>query len=265
MEDIKKITVPYIVSLKGKEKIISLTAYDATFAEILDEAGIHIVLVGDSLGNVIMGYENTLPVTMDELLHHLRAVKNGVKRALIVADMPFGSYQISIEEGIKNAVKCLKEGADAVKIEGGTAFCPLIENLVKCGIPVMGHVGLTPQWIKEFGGYKVQGRNENGRKKIIQDAKDIVNAGVFSLVLEGIPSQVAGEITESVKVPTIGIGAGKNCDGQVLVLYDMLGLYERVPRFVKVYANLREIVKKSVMEFAREVKEGIFPENEHSY
>lgn len=261
----ERVTVPKILSLKGSEKITVLTAYDATFARIIDESEIDIILVGDSLGNVIMGYDNTLPVTMDEILHHIRAVRNGTKRALVVADMPFGSYQPSIEAGIKNAIACIKAGADAVKIEGGSSFAPLISELVKSGIPVMGHIGLTPQWIKEFGGYRIQGKKEEEKNRLIEDAISLDKAGCFSIVLEGIPAELSGKITSSVKIPTIGIGAGKDCDGQVLVIYDMLGLYERVPRFVKRYANLRETIKKALEDYIKEVKEGIFPDEEHSY
>jgi 3-methyl-2-oxobutanoate hydroxymethyltransferase len=242
-----------------------LTAYDFPTARILDEAGIPVLLVGDSLAQVILGYETTLPVTMEEMLHHSRAVARGAKDALLVGDMPFLSYQTSTEEAIRNAGRFLKEGGmHAVKIEG--PLFELADALVARGIPVMGHLGLTPQSVHAMGGYRVQAKTEETAERLVQDALTLEKAGIFSLVLEGIPAEVAERVTGSVGVPTIGIGAGSGCDGQVLVVTDMLGLgLGKYPKFVKNYANLREDIERAARTFAAEVETGTFPDPEHSY
>jgi len=256
-----KKTVPEIVSMKGRQRITALTAYDFTFARLLDEAGIDIILVGDSASMILHGHPNTLPVTLEEMLSHTRAVARGVKNALVVGDMPFGSYQSSLEVGISSAVAFLKAGAEAVKIEGGKEFAALVRELTLMGIPVMGHVGMLPQRVHSYGGFKLQ-----KGKAIIEDAKAIAEAGAFSIVLEKIPAAMAREITEAVPVPTIGIGAGPHCDGQVLVLYDMLGLNpEFKPRFLKTYLDGWAILKRAIEDYAREVREGIYPDEDHSF
>jgi 3-methyl-2-oxobutanoate hydroxymethyltransferase len=242
-----------------------LTAYDFPTAQILDEAGIPVLLVGDSVANNVLGYENTLPVTMDEMLHHARAVSRGAKDALLVGDMPFLSYQTGPEDAIRNAGRFLKEaGMHAVKLEG--AHLDLTDALVSSGIPVMGHLGLTPQSVHAMGGYRVQAREDEAAERLLADAHGLEKSGIFSLVLEGIPSEVARRVTESVSVPTIGIGAGPHCDGQVLVITDMLGLGGgRYPKFVKTYADLRGEIGRAVRAFADEVEAGTFPDLEHSY
>lgn len=261
-----KITVRTIKEKKLKgEKIVALTAYDYPTAKILDSVGIDIILVGDSLGNVILGYDNTLPVTMEEMLHHTRAVKRGVKNALLVGDMPFLSYQASVEEGIRNAGLFIKAGAEAVKIEGGRQFIPLIEKLTQSGIPVMGHIGLTPQWINSFGGYRIQGRTAKDALALLEDALLLEKAGIFSLVLEGVPVQVAKLITESISIPTIGIGAGMFCDGQILVFHDLFGWGDFVPKHAKVMADLKAVISDGVKRYIEEVKQGIFPEEANSF
>lgn len=263
-----KVTVPEIKRMKEKgEKITALTAYDYSFARILDAAGIDILLVGDSLGSVIQGQESTLPVTLDDVIYHTRAVVRGRKRALVVADMPFLSFQISVEEAKRNAGRLLQEGgAEAVKLEGGVEMLETVEAIVEIGIPVMGHVGLTPQSLHCFGGYKVQGKDRDQREKIIQDALAVEEGGAFSIVLEGIPMDLAQEITRRLSIPTIGIGAGLHCDGQVLVVHDMLGLFDMyAPKFVKQYADLKGVMAEAVKNFITEVKEGRFPDEEHSF
>jgi 3-methyl-2-oxobutanoate hydroxymethyltransferase len=240
-----------------------LTAYDFPTARILDEAGIPVLLVGDSVGNNVLGYPNTLPVTMKEMLHHTRAVVRGARDALIVGDMPFLSYQPSLEEGVRNAGRFVKAGAHAVKVEG--AQLELTARLTDVGIPVMGHIGLTPQFIHALGGYRVQGRSEEAALRLRQQAEGLEKAGVFALVLEGMPAEVGKAVTGAVSVPTIGIGAGPHCDGQVLVVNDMLGLNEWTPKFVKAYANLREDIERAVRTFASEVEAGTYPDAEHSY
>lgn len=263
-----KVTVPEIKRMKEKgEKITSLTAYDYSFARILDAAGIDILLVGDSLGSVIQGQESTLPVTLDDVIYHTRAVVRGRKRALVVADMPFLSFQISVEEAKRNAGRLLQQGgAEAVKLEGGVEMLETVEAIVEIGIPVMGHVGLTPQSLHRFGGYKVQGKDRDQREKIIQDALAVEEGGAFSIVLEGIPMDLAQEITRRLSIPTIGIGAGPHCDGQVLVVHDMLGLFDMyAPKFVKQYADLKGVMAEAVKNFITEVKEGRFPDEEHSF
>ena len=242
-----------------------LTAYDYPTARILDEAGIPVLLVGDTLAEVMLGYETTLPVTVDAMLHHTQAVARGAKNALIDGDMPFLSYQTSVEDGIRNAGRFLKEGgAHAVKFEG--ALPDLADALTSRGIPVMGHLGLTPQSVHAMGGYRVQGKSEEAALRLLDHARELEEAGVFALVLEGVPRDLAREVTEKLSVPTIGIGAGPDCDGQVLVITDVLGLSERLPaKFVKQYANLREEIGRAAREFAREVEEGTFPDDAHSY
>jgi 3-methyl-2-oxobutanoate hydroxymethyltransferase len=247
------------------ERFVMLTAYDYPTARVLDEAGVPVILVGDSLAQNVLGYETTLPVTMEEMLHHTRAVARGARNALLVADMPFLSYQASVEEGIRNAGRFLKEaGAHAVKVEG--PVLELAAALVERGIPVMGHLGLTPQSVHAMGGYRVQGRTEEDARRLLNEAQALEKCGVFSLVLEGMPADVARRITEAVAVPTIGIGAGPHCDGQVLVLTDLLGLtFGPLPRFAKAYADLRAEIAGAVRAFQAEVAAGTFPDDAHSY
>lgn len=252
---------------KRGEKIAMLTAYDYPTARILDESGIEVLLVGDSLGMVVLGYPTTIPVTMEEMLHHTKAVSRGTKRALVVGDMPFMSYQASIEEALRNAGRFLKEGdVQAVKLEGGREVLEVTSALVRSGIPVMSHIGLTPQHIHRFGGFKVQGKTASAAAALLDDAIALEEAGAFALVLEGIPSQVAKVITERVGIPTIGIGAGPFCDGQVLVTHDLLGLFnDFAPKFLKRYANLKEAMTAAFQQYRNEVKEGKFPAPEHAY
>jgi 3-methyl-2-oxobutanoate hydroxymethyltransferase len=250
------------------EKITVLTAYDYGMASILDESDIDIILVGDSLGNVVLGYENTIPVTMEDMLHHTKAVSRASQNALIVADMPFLSYQVSPEAALANAGRFLKEAnAQAIKLEGGQEQVVETVHKITCaGIPVMAHLGLTPQSIHQLGGYKVQGKKEDAAEKMIRDAISLEEAGAFSLVLECVPEKLAADITRALSIPTIGIGAGVHCDGQVLVVNDMLGMYERMtPKFVKKYANLNLEIKKAVKTYIEEVKHCTFPDNEHSF
>ena len=264
----EKVTVPGIRQMKERgEKITMLTAYDTPFAHILDEAGVDILLVGDSVGSVVVGYPNTLPVTVEEMIYHTSAVVRGTKRALVVIDMPFMSYQVSVEDAKRNAGRMIKEsGAEAVKLEGGTNMAEVIKAIVDIDIPVMGHVGLTPQSIHQMGGHKVQGKIEEQRHKIVDDALAVEEAGAFSLVLECIPMELAQEITEKLSIPTIGIGAGIHCDGQVLVIHDVLGLLgEFRPKFVKGYVDLRAVISRALEEYIREVREGAFPTEEHSF
>lgn len=263
-----KVTAPKIVEMKGKEPITMLTAYDYPTAKFVDESGIEIVLVGDSLSNVILGYENTIPVTMDEMLHHTKAVSRGVKNALVVGDMPFMSYQASTADAVRNAGRFVKEGkAEAVKLEGGIEQLDKIKAIIDAGIPVMTHLGLTPQSIHKFGGYKVQGRDKKTERNILQSAKALAKAGSFCLVLECVPAALAKRVTQSISIPTIGIGAGPHCDGQVLVFHDLVGLVPGNfnPKFVKRYANIGEEIKKAVGNFRREVKQKKFPTKEHSF
>jgi 3-methyl-2-oxobutanoate hydroxymethyltransferase len=263
-----KITVPHIVKMKQRgERITCLTAYDYSFARILDEAGVEILLVGDSVGCVVQGNHNTLAVTMEEMIYHTRAVVRGRKRALVIGDMPFLSYQASKEQALQNAGRFLKEaGAEAVKLEGGMAVKETMAALVGAGIPVMGHIGLTPQSVHQFGGYKIQGRDKARHDAVLRDAVAVEEAGAFSIVLEGMPLGLAQEITERLTIPTIGIGAGVHCDGQVLVIHDMLGLFDDfTPRFVKRYADLKRTMTGAVKDFIAEVKEQQFPTEEHSF
>jgi 3-methyl-2-oxobutanoate hydroxymethyltransferase len=241
-----------------------LTAYDYPTARLLDEAGIPVLLVGDSVGNNVLGYENTLPVTMDEMLHHTRAVARGVSNALVVGDMPFLSYQVSVEEGIRNAGRFLKEGgAGAVKIEG--AQIELVHTLSDLGIPVMAHLGLTPQSVHGLGGYRVQGRGEEAARRMADQAAALEKAGAFAIVLEALPADLAADLTRSLQIPTIGIGAGPGTDAQVLVLHDLLGLSERLPKFARAYADLRGTISEAAGAFAADVAAGRFPDDEHSY
>ena len=264
----KKLTVRDIIDMKSAaDKIVVLTAYDAGFARFLDQNGVEIVLVGDSLGMVVLGYESTVPVTMEEMLHHSRAVKHGVERALLVGDMPFLSYQVDAGSAIANAGRFLKEaGCDAVKVEGGLEICATVAAMVRAGIPVMGHIGLTPQTAGALGGYKVQGRDAQSARRLLAEAKGLAEAGAFAIVLECIPDKLAAAITASVPIPTIGIGAGPQCDGQVLVINDLLGMFEKfVPSFVKQYANLAPQIAGAVVAFRDEVKGGVYPDAGHSF
>ena len=249
------------------ERFAMLTAYDYLTAQILDEAGVPILLVGDSLGMVMLGYDSTVPVTMDEIIHHTKAVRRGTKSALVVADMPFMSYQASLEDGVRNAGRLLQEGgAHAVKVEGGHNVVELTERLVQSGIPVMSHIGLTPQSVNQLGGFKVQGRDSTGADRIVDEAVALADAGAFCVLVEGVPSDVGRRITESVTVPTIGIGAGGDMDGQVLVIQDMIGLTSgRLPRFVKAYADVRSVITDAAKSFSAEVASGDYPGPEHSY
>lgn len=249
------------------EKISMLTAYDYGMASILDECDIDIILVGDSLGMVMLGYDSTLPVTMEDMLRHTQAVARGANKALIIADMPFLSYQASPAEALTNAGRLLKEGnAQAVKLEGGREFADIVHKMTYAGIPVMAHLGLTPQSVHQLGGYKVQGKQDDAAERIMQDAKILEEAGAFSVTLECVPEKLAADITKSLSIPTIGIGGGVHCDGQVLVINDILGLYERMtPKFVKKYANLSLDIKKAVKTYITEVKNCTFPDSEHSF
>jgi 3-methyl-2-oxobutanoate hydroxymethyltransferase len=264
----KKLTVHDIISMKKKgDKITMLTAYDAGFARMLDSSGLEMILVGDSLGMVLLGYDSTVPVTMEEMLHHCRAVKHGVKRAVLVGDMPFMSYQVSEQEAIINGGRFLKEaGCDAVKLEGGIEVCRTVEAMVRAGIPVMGHIGLTPQTASQLGGYKVQGRDMDSAHRLLESAKALEQAGAFSLVFECIPSELAQLISESISIPSIGIGAGNCCDGQVLVTHDMVAMFDkRIPSFVKQYVNLAPQIKEAVSSYIGEVKSGAYPDKDHSF
>ncbi len=264
----KKITVPGICKKKAKgEKISVLTAYDYPFAKLIDEAGIDIILVGDSLGIVVQGEENTLSVTMDQMVYHTQMVSRAVKYALVVGDMPFMSYQVSLEETLRNAGRFLKEGkAAAVKFEGGARVADRIEALTRHDIPVMAHIGLTPQSVHRMGGYKVQGRLSEEAKQLLNDAKTIESAGAFSIVLEGIPNPLAKEITEAIHIPTIGIGAGPYCDGQVLVMHDLLGLFNRFQtKFVRRYADLTATAADAFRRYRLDVLSGKFPSEEEGY
>lgn len=252
---------------KTGDKISMLTAYDYSTAKLLDECGIDSILVGDSLGMVMLGYENTLPVTMEDMIHHTRAVSRGTENALVVADMPFMSYQTSVYDAVVNAGRLIKEGgAEAVKIEGGAAVCEQIKAIVDASIPVVGHLGLTPQSVNAFGGFKVQGKTFDRAEQILNDALRIQEAGAFMVVLECIPSELAKLITERLEIPTIGIGAGNGCDGQVLVYHDMLGMFsDFTPKFAKKFADAGEVMKSGFREYISEVKSGEFPAEEHSF
>ena len=266
-----KITRKTILDIKKMktlgEKITMLTAYDYGMASILDESDIDILLVGDSLGNVVLGYESTLPVTMDDMVRHTQAVARGSQKAMIVADMPFLSYQVSPDSALANAGRLLKEGnAQAVKLEGGREHADIVHKMTYAGIPVMAHLGLTPQSVNQLGGYRVQGKQEDTAEIIMQDAKCLEEAGAFSLVLECVPEKLAAEITAALSIPSIGIGAGVHCDGQVLVVNDMLGMNDRMtPKFVKKYAQLNVDIKNAVKLYIQDVKTSAFPDDEHSF
>ena len=262
-----RVTVRSLAARKKRgERITMLTAYDYTFARIFEGAGIDLILVGDSLGNVVQGEDTTLPVTLDEMIYHTRLVSRASQRTMVVGDMPFGSYQIGPEDAVRSAVRLVKEGgAQAVKLEGGVSVVPQIERIVAAEIPVMGHVGLTPQAVNRMGGFRVQGRGENGAARVIDDALAVQEAGAFAVVLEGMPASLAAEITMRLSIPTIGIGAGVDCDGQVLVMHDLLGLNDWTPSFVKQYANLGAVASQAARAFAEEVQNGKFPDEAHSY
>ena len=249
------------------ERFAMLTAYDALSARLLDEAGIPLLLVGDSLGMVVLGYDSTLPVTMDDMVHHTAAVVRGRRDAMVIGDMPFMSYQASDDEAIHNAGRLMQDaGAHAVKLEGGARIVDIVARLTDMGVPVMGHLGLTPQSVNQFGGYRVQGRSDEQAHRIVQDAKDLEAAGAFSVVLEAVPSEVGKEVTDSLHIPTIGIGAGPHTDGQVLVFHDFLGITPgRLPRFVKRFGNVGEQIKAAAEAFAAEVASGAYPAPEHTY
>lgn len=258
-----KMTAPKVLAMKGAGKrIVCVTAYDAPTGRIADAAGVDLILVGDSVGNVVLGYETTLPVTIEEMVHHTRAVRRGVRRALLVADMPFGCYQASVSDAVDAAVSLVKAGAEAVKLEG--AYLDAIRAIIKAGIPVMGHVGMTPQSVNAFGGFRVQGKGDEA-SRIRDDACEISEAGVFSIVLELMPMLVAKAITEIVAVPTIGIGAGPYCDGQIQVFHDLVGLSEESFKHVKKFANGREDFEKAVASYAEEVRDNAFPKEENSF
>jgi 3-methyl-2-oxobutanoate hydroxymethyltransferase len=268
-----KVTVPDLLQRKSlaagsqNKKITCLTAYDYPTARLVDEAGVDVVLVGDSLAMVMLGHDSTLPLTLDEALHHTKAVRRGVARALVVADMPYGSYHGDINESLRNAMRFVKEaGAEAVKIEGGERRLELIARLTEAEIPVMGHIGLTPQSVNALGGYRVQGKTPNAAEQVLRDARAVEAAGAFSIVLEAIPRELAAEITKAVRIPTIGIGAGPDCDGQVLVLHDLLGLtFQNPPKFARRYANVGEAILKAVREYCADVESGRFPTDAESY
>jgi 3-methyl-2-oxobutanoate hydroxymethyltransferase len=270
-----KITVPDILQRKSKaadhstntKKIACLTAYDYPTARLLDEAGVDIVLTGDSLGMVVLGYDSTLPVTIEEMLHHTRAVRRGAHHALVVADMPYGSYHSDISEALRNAMRFIKEaGAEAVKVEGGERRLELIARLTEAEIPVMGHVGLTPQSVNALGGYRVQGKTVESAEQLRRDARAVEAAGAFAIVLEAMPRELAAQITREVNIPTIGIGAGPDCDGQILVLSDMLGLtFGQTPKFSRQYANVSEIISGAVREYCQDVRNANFPSDAESY
>ena len=262
------VTTKTVMTMKrAGEKIAMLTAYDYLVAKYLDQVGVDIVLVGDSLGNVVHGYETTLPVTVDDMIYHAKAVKRAVKNALIVVDMPFMSFQTSVDDAVRNAGRIMKEvGVGAVKLEGGEYIADIVKHLVKIGIPVMGHLGLTPQSINKFGTYEVRAQDKEEAAEILRDAKILADAGVFAIVLEKIPASLAKRITESIEIPTIGIGAGPHCDGQVLVVYDMLGLTEEFkPRFVRRYAELAETMRGAFRSYIADVKSQEFPTKKESY
>lgn len=263
-----KNTAATFAAAKAKgEKLSMLTAYDYSTAKLEDESGINGILVGDSLGNVVLGYEDTVSVTMEDMIHHGAAVARGAKNALVVVDMPFMSYEVTVEEAVRNAGRLMKEGrAGAVKLEGGERVAEQIRAIVKAGIPVMGHIGLTPQSINVFGGFKVQGKSEEAARALLADAKAVEEAGAFAVVIEAVPAALAQMITDAVSIPTIGIGAGAGCDGQILVYQDMLGMFsDFTPKFVKRYANVGEIMREAFANYAAEVASGAFPTEEHTY
>jgi 3-methyl-2-oxobutanoate hydroxymethyltransferase len=270
-----KITVPELLQRKASapaspensNKIVCLTAYDYPTARSLDEAGVDVILVGDSLAMVALGYDSTLPVTLDEMIHHARAVRRGTRRALLVADMPFGSYHSETAESLRNAVRFVKEASvEAVKVEGGERRLELIARLTEAEIPVMGHIGLTPQSVNALGGYRVQGKTVDSAEQLLRDARAVEAAGAFAVVLEAVPRELAAQITRELRIPTIGIGAGPDCDGQILVVHDLLGLtFGQTPKFARQYANLGETISKAVREYCSDVRNGTFPSDSESY
>jgi 3-methyl-2-oxobutanoate hydroxymethyltransferase len=264
----EKVTAPSLRASKERgERLVCRTAYDYTMARIVDEAGVDIILVGDSIGNTVMGYGNTVPVTLDEIVMHTRAVRRGVQRALLVADMPYGSFHTGDDDAVRNALRLIKDGAaEAVKLEGGRKRASLVKRLVDEEIPVMGHIGLTPQSVNMLGGYRVQGKTAETARALLDDAKALEESGAFSIVLEVVPREIAKLITESVKIPTIGIGAGVHCDIQVLVIHDMLGLsFGKLARFVREYANLKETMTEAISRYAEDVRTGAYPSAAESY
>jgi 3-methyl-2-oxobutanoate hydroxymethyltransferase len=270
-----KITVPDLLQRKtgaagspsSFQKIACLTAYDYPTARLLDEAGVDVILVGDSVGMVVLGHETTLPVTVDEMLHHTRAVRRGTRRALLVVDMPYGSYHTEITESLRNAMRFIKEaGAEAVKVEGGERRLELISRLTEAEIPVMGHIGLTPQSVNTLGGYRVQGKTADAAEQLIRDAQAVEAAGAFAVVLEAVPRELAAQMTRELRIPTIGIGAGPDCDGQILVVHDLLGLtFGQTPKFARQYANAGEVISNAVREYCSDVRNGGFPSDAESY
>ena len=263
----KKLTIPDIRNRKNATPIVEVTAYDYPWAKAADTAGIDVILVGDSLGMVVLGYPDTVSVTMEEMIHHTKAVVRGVEHALVITDMPFGSYNSSIPAAIDNATRILKEGrADAVKLEGGVAMAETVAAIVRAGIPVQGHIGLTPQTAASLGGFKVQGKSAEAARQLIEDAHALEEAGCFSIVLEAIPAPLAARITGAIGIPTIGIGAGPDCDGQVLVIHDLVGMYDRfTPKFVKQYARINEPVATALAQYKAEVESRTFPSEAHSF
>jgi len=262
-----RVNINQIKEMKQKgEKITMLTAYDYATAKIVDEIGIPLILVGDSLGMVVLGYESTIPVTMEEMLHHTRAVVRGTKQAMVIGDMPFMTYHVSVEDALRNAARFIQEaGAQAVKLEGGVTVAEKVKRVVECGIPVMGHIGLTPQSIHQFGGYKAQGKTPEAAARLLKDAKALEEAGAFSVVLETVPAPLAALITREINIPTIGIGAGLDCDGQVQVINDILGSFSGfVPKHAKQYAKLIDIMSNAITEYDKEVKASTFPTEAHS-
>jgi 3-methyl-2-oxobutanoate hydroxymethyltransferase len=264
----KKVTIAELQQKKDNgQKITMMTAYEYPTAHLVDQAGIDTILVGDSLGMVMLGYDSTVPVTMDEMIHHCKAVRRGVKSGFIIGDMPFMSYQVSVEQAVENAGRFMKEaGCDSVKLEGGSEMASVLKAIVTAGVPVCGHIGLTPQTATMLSGFKVQAKDAESARQLVKSAKDLQEAGAFMIVMECIPDLVAQKITKELKIPTIGIGAGKNCDGQVLVYHDLVGLFERfTPKFVKQYVNLAPQVKKALVQYKTEVEEGTFPGPEHTF
>jgi 3-methyl-2-oxobutanoate hydroxymethyltransferase len=268
MEGRQKVTAPWVLRTKAQgRKVSAVTAYDATFARLLDEAGVDILLVGDSLGMVVQGQPNTLSVTVDEMIYHTKSVVRGAKRAQVVADMPFMSYQVNVEQALANAGRLVAEGgAEAVKLEGGARVAEAVERIVGCGIPVMGHVGLLPQSVLAMGGFRVQGREEEALQILMDDIRAIEQAGAYAVVIEGVPRDVGARLSRAVNIPTIGIGAGADCDGQILVCYDMLGLFRDFkPKFVKHFGELGDAVVGATQRYVAEVQSGTFPAEEHTF
>jgi 3-methyl-2-oxobutanoate hydroxymethyltransferase len=263
-----RVTINQIKEMKQKgEKIVMLTAYDYATAKIVDEVGIPLILVGDSLGEVVLGYESTIPVTIEDMLHHTKAVVRGTKKAMVIGDMPFMTYHVSVEDALRNAARFIQEaGCQAVKLEGGVTVAEKVKRIVECGIPVMGHIGLTPQSINQFGGHKIQGKTPEAAVRLLEDARALEKAGAFAVVMETVPALLATLVTQKISIPTIGIGAGPGCDGQVLVINDILGSYtDFVPKHAKQYAKLADIMSNAVTEYYNEVKSGKFPTEKHSF